>query len=408
MILAVPLMPADDGRSGIYRYLHRMSEALLESAPAAWQPVYFVLAGDRERFEHLPSSAVVEVGRRFAGPASNIVWHLAALPLLTRAHGARALLLPAGNRRLSPLSAIPQVVVVHDLNQLDVPGKYDRVRMAYVRQVVRRGLQRAQALVAVSSHTAEQLARIGIGHRRVTVVPNGVDRARFTEVTSASASAALRSVGLEKGYLLYVSRIEHPGKNHLRLLEAYARLCNRDPAAPPLVLVGSDWNGAEVVHARAEAPDLAGKVVFTGFVDDDLLPGLYQGARALVFPSLAEGFGLPLVEAMASGCPVLCSDRPPMNDIVGEAGVLFEPESAQSIAEALTRIVGDKRLRRRVSRRGRRRAADFDWCSTARRLWAVISQATGVHMDDRTATNNPAGPSVTPHRESQHGMESTG
>ncbi len=407
MKVAVPLMPADAGRSGIYRYLHQIAAALIDTAPRGIQPVFFVLEGDRPLFDHLPSASVVEVGRRHAGPAANVLWHLARLPIAARRQGAEALILPAGNRRLSPLARMPQVAVVHDLNQLDVPGKYDRLRLAYVRQVVRRGLLQADGLVAVSEHTADQLDRIGVSRHRITVIPNGVDRQRFARQSPGNTASALAQLGLPDDFLLYVSRIEHPGKNHLRLLEAYARLSHQKPQTPTLVLVGSDWNGAEAVHARAAEPDLSGRVHFTGFVNDDHLPALYHAASAQVFPSLAEGFGLPLVEAMSAGCPVACSDRAPMNDIVGEAGLLFDPDDIGDIARALEQVLKDEPLRRRLVDRGRRRARHFDWSTAARKLWIAVGRATGrsqlLAPDDESRR-----PTTVSGRETHHGLEYIG
>jgi glycosyltransferase involved in cell wall biosynthesis len=127
-----------------------------------------------------------------------------------------------------------------------------------------------------------------------------------------------------------------------------------------------------VVHRRAEAPDVREHVRFTGFVAEETLPALYSGAVALVFPSLAEGFGLPLLEAMAADCPVLCSDRPPMNEIVGDAGYCFEPEYPEDIAEGLQRVLGNEEVRKALIARGRRRVLRFTWTVTAESLWRQV------------------------------------
>jgi glycosyltransferase involved in cell wall biosynthesis len=157
------------------------------------------------------------------------------------------------------------------------------------------------------------------------------------------------------------------------LLEAYARLLQRRPDAPPLILAGRDHRHADVVHRRAEAPDLRPHVHFLGFVAEAHLPALYARARALVFPSLAEGFGLPLLNAMAVGCPVLCSDRPPMSDVVAEAALRFDPEDPDDLARALERVLDEPDLVERLITLGRERAREHPWTATAQALWRRVS-----------------------------------
>jgi glycosyltransferase involved in cell wall biosynthesis len=243
----------------------------------------------------------------------------------------------------------------------------------YARQVLVRALSRARAVVAVSSSTAEQLRRIGLPGNRIRVVRNGVDAERFARPSPEEVAEALAPLRLTPGYLLYVSRIEHPAKNHRNLLDAYAIVRRRCPNTPPLVLAGKDWDGAEVVHRRADQPDIREHVRFTGYVSEEVLPALYAGARALVFPSLAEGFGLPLLEAMAAGCPVLCSDRPPMNEIVGEAGYCFEPEYPEDIADGLELAVCDEQWREGLIARGHQRVLRYTWTVTAQALWRLAA-----------------------------------
>jgi len=293
--------------------------------------------------------------------------------------GMNALLLPAGNRRLAPFSNVDTTVVVHDLNQLVVDGKYDAFRTLYVKKFVFRGITHARTVVAVSQQTATQLRQLGVPPSRITVIPNGVDRERFEGQPRDAIEDTLQRLGLQEGYLFYVSRIEHPGKNHATLLEAYAALKARreiQGASPPpaLVFAGQDWNGAEQIHGRASALALDDDVHFLGFVEDADLPRLYAGAGAFVFPSLAEGFGLPLLEAMAANTPVLCSNRPPMSQIVADAGAQFDPEDVDGIAAALERVLGDDSLRDCLRERGRRRLDLYDWEAGARELWTLIHE----------------------------------
>lgn len=370
--LIMPLMPSDRGFSGIYTYIARISRSLIGTAPEGWEVRFPVLRSDKRLYPELPSEVLLEVEDRYAAAPANTAWHLAVLPRALGRYRASALLLPAGNRRVSPLSNVPTVLVVHDLNDLEATGHHDRLRGIYGRQLLGRAFTRANRVVAVSSRTADQIARLGVPGKQIRVVRNGVDHERFTAPPEDVVRETLAPLRLQPGYLLYVSRIEHPAKGHRNLLDAYASLRRRRPDAPPLVLAGKDWQGAEVVHRRAEAPDVREHVRFTGYVSEERMPALYAGALALVFPSLAEGFGLPLLEAMAAGCPVLCSDRPPMNEIMGDAGYCFEPEYPEDIADGIERILGDEELRQTLIARGKKRALRFTWEASAESLWRQI------------------------------------
>jgi glycosyltransferase involved in cell wall biosynthesis len=376
MKLVVPLMPTDQGHSGIFTYLERLSELLPTTAPPGASVTFHVLRRDRCLFPALQGEHLAEVPDVFASSAANVAWHLTVLPVALRRAGADVLLLPAANRRVSPLAPARQVLVVHDLNPLEPRPGEERLRTFYSREVLHRCYARAQAVVAVSEFTARQLRRVGVDERLITVIPNGVDLLRFTGWSESRIHEVLRTYRLQPGFFLYVSRIEHPAKNHRRLLEAYARLRHRRKDVPPLIFAGHDHVRADVVHRRAEAPDLRSDVHFLGYVVEEHLPALYAKARALVYPSLAEGFGLPLLQAMAAVCPVLCSDRPPMNDVIGEAGLCFDPEDPDAIAAAMASVLDEPERMGSFVERGRDRVRDYTWTATAQALWRLVQPGT--------------------------------
>lgn len=371
--LLMPLFPTDRGYSGIFTWIEQVSTRLPETAPPGWTVHYLLEKGTRRLFPRLPRAAsITEVQAGGEDRLRSLSWHVTQLPRWTRRLHADALLLPAGNRRICPFCHVPTVTVVHDLIGWEGSATRFAALSAARRAAVRRCLSGARSVVAVSAHTAEQVRRLGVEGHRIRVVRDGVDLERFSEVSPEQVASVLGALRLDPKFLLYVSRIEHPAKNHRNLIDGYALLRQRCPDTPPLVLVGKDWDGAEVVRRRAESPDVRDHVVFTGYVPSEQLPAIYRAAKALVFPSLAEGFGLPLLEAMAAGCPVLCSDRPPMNEIVGEAGHCFEPEYPEDIAEGLQRVVCDEEWRRGLVARGHQRVLRFTWTVTAQALWRQV------------------------------------
>jgi glycosyltransferase involved in cell wall biosynthesis len=173
-------------------------------------------------------------------------------------------------------------------------------------------------------------------------------------------------------FILYTSRIEHPGKNHARLIHAFADLKRKGGIPHQLVLAGTDRERAEEVHRAARESGFARDILFTGFVAAADLPLLYQAADLFVFPSLYEGFGLPILEAMACGTPVGCSKISSMPEVAGDAAVLFDPDEKDSIASAIRSIITGTDLRNALAARGLERSRQFSWAKTARQTLEVI------------------------------------
>ncbi|HJL34908.1 MAG TPA: glycosyltransferase family 1 protein, partial [Polyangiaceae bacterium LLY-WYZ-15_(1-7)] len=303
-------------------------------------------------------------------------WHLAALGRLARRRGADAVLLPAANRRLS-LGGPPTLAVVHDLAELHVRGKYHALRTPYVEHVVPRALRRAAAVVAVSGATRDDLVRhAGLAATAVRVVPNGVDVERFRP---GRAPAALRAelrqaLGFRGPFVYYPARLELPGKNHLRLLEAFARAARAGALPHHLVLTGSDWGAWARIDARARELGVRERLAWLGRVDAAWVPALVQEADAIAMPGLFEGFGLPALEGLACGTPVACSDTGALPEVVGELGVRFDPRSPEDMARALATALTHPVVRRRAAEEGPAWAARRSWCRTAARLDALLEE----------------------------------
>lgn len=376
--IGVACFASDGGRSGIGQYLVNVVRRLPELAPAD-QFVLFAPRRDRGLWDGIAPSATVElVDDRYDSPLSSLWWHATALPRRLRAHSCDVVFLPAGNRRLGFRYGVPGVATVHDLSQLHVPGKYDAARMFYATRVLPMLIGRQDRVVTVSGSTRDDvLERTRITAERVSIVPNGVDLSRYAVRDPAATTGAASRLGLDHPYLLYVARLEHPGKNHVTLLEAYARL-RAAGVTHKLVLAGPRWSGAEAIDAAVTRLGLAGHVVFTGFVAGEDLPALYAGATAFVFPSLYEGFGIPLLEAMACGVPCCVANCSSLPEVAGDAALLFDPRDPVAIADALHRLLDDDVLRARLRTRGLRRCAEFTWERSAQGVLDACRAAVGA------------------------------
>jgi len=357
------------GRSGVATYLFGLIDGLVRSAPDI-RLTLFGLANDKPLFARwLDHCDWEEVPERWRPAVRDIFWHQFILPGRLRQAGCDLVHIPS-YRRVLARPGRPQVLTIHDCASFRMPGKYDLARSTYTQRVVVPLARRAHEVITVSGTTADDVAQYyGVPRAGLAVIWNGIDHARF------NPSAASNAPALDWPYFLYVARLEHPAKNHVRLIEAFEQVVARHPDLPHrLVLAGADWHGADQVHARIAASPARSRIVTPGFVKTEALPGWYAGAEAMIYPSLFEGFGLPPVEAMACGCPVACSSRGSLAEVVGDAARLVDPDNPADIAASLLEML-DPAQRTRWRERGLRRAAQFDWREVGKLTAAAYRRA---------------------------------
>ena len=347
------------GKTGVAQYVFALTQALLAHAHEH-EITLFVLAEDVPLFAFVGDKIRLEiVGEKWRGALKNILWHQFVLPSVAKKLKLDVLHVPS-YRRMIWRKPCALLSTIHDLAPFHVQGKYDPLRMFYGRVIVKYLARRQDGIIAISTNTAEDIQRFfGIPVSKQNILLNGLDHARFKPAESGSTAKV--DGNLEQPYFLYVSRLEHPAKNHVRLIEAFNRFKAASGSPWLLALGGSDWHGAEVIHAAAKASPYAKDIRFLGFVSDATLPDLYRGAGAFVYPSLFEGFGLPPVEAMASGCPVISSTRGSLDEVVSEAALRIDPENIEEMAAALTTLATDENARKDLIRRGFANAKRFDW-----------------------------------------------
>jgi glycosyltransferase involved in cell wall biosynthesis len=353
-------------RSGIGRYTRALVEALLVLTPHDRLSLYL----DRPAAD-LPPGAEA----RCVPWPQRLVWTLWAAPRdLARHpvdlfHGVTGFELPR-------CSAARLVTTVHDLIPLRFPHLVPRRHRWAVRLLLPGALRRAHRVIAVSHATrAELLARYRLPAEKVVVVPEAAG-SRFQPPATAETARVLTRYRLDAPYVLFVGLLE-PKKNLSGLLDAVARLRRRGAwERLGLVMVGAAGWGTDDLPARATRLGLDGIVRFLGPVPDADLPALYAGARVFVFPSLWEGFGLPVLEAMAAGAPVVASRRGALPELVGEAAVLVEPDAA-ALAEGLGQVLADGALREKLRTAGLARARAYSWERTASETLAVYHAAMG-------------------------------
>lgn len=363
------------GRSGVAQYVFSLLRAM-RARGAEHQFKLFVLEGDRALFDFVADTMeIVPVPERYRSPVADISWHQTVLPGLAKRHGLDVLHVPS-YRRMVWSAPCARVTTIHDLAPFRLPGKYDWARMFYGRVVARQLAQRQDRIVAVSRTTARDLQEFfGVGPEKVSVVLNGLDHERFHPVRAGEAKAWAAQRGIDRPFFLYVARLEHPGKNHVRLIEAFNRFKTQTGSDWQLVLGGADWHGAEVIHRAIDTSPHAASIRRLGFVSDAEVVRWYQAADAFVYPSLFEGFGLPPLEAMACGCPVVCSPRGALSETVGEAAAIVDPEDIGGMQWELARLASDGNWRATLRAAGLKHAAGFQWNRAADLTLEAYAQA---------------------------------
>ena len=266
------------------------------------------------------------------------------------------------------------VVTIHDVIPLLWPQYVTRKHRFVVAAACRRLRQQADQVIVPSVATKDDVVRtLRIAPDRIAVIPWGCDERFRPDGVPERLAGAQRKYGLPSRYLLFVGTLE-PRKNLTTLLHAYAILrAERWDEELKLVVVGRKGWLYEEIFETVRRLALQQDVIFTDFVADDDLPDLYRGARLMVFPSLYEGFGLPILEAMASGIPVVASNTSSMPEVAGEAALLIDPRNPQTMAEAMARVLADRQFRTTLTRRGIARVQNFTWGSVAEKTLALYA-----------------------------------
>lgn len=371
------------GQGGIGKWVEQVANHLSCPGRGLVLEIY-VLEKDMPLFQSLAGKGnvrLVSVSEIFRGAVMSCLWHQVVWPILAMFRRIDIAHVPS-YRRMPAWMPCPTVATIHDLAPFELSGKYDCVRNAYARHVVPRLARRMDHIVAVSEDTAAAVRRhLKVPGHRISVLLNGLDP-QFRQVDEITKREAQDSVaakfGLGSKYWLYVSRLEHPGKNHCRLIEAFEIFCDRlgpEGESHQLVLAGADWHGAEIIHQKIRGSLRRRQIVTTGYISSFEIYGLYSGCLGLTFASLWEGFGLPLVEAMAMGKPVLASGRGALGEVLGDAGIRTDVEDPLKMAEGMTEIFKDRDKREAMIRAGYRRADDFDWNHTADGLVGIYRQS---------------------------------
>lgn len=306
-----------------------------------------------------------------ASRAGRVTWEQARLPGRLAALGAGVLHSTHHTLPLRPMRT-KRVVTVHDLTFFRLPGRYTPARRLYMQTMTRASARVADAIIVPSMAVRDDLVRtLGVDSAKVTVIYEAA-AGRFARAGDDAIASLRARYLLGAPYVLSVGSLE-PGKNRARLLRAYRALL--DEGLPyDLVIAGQPaWKYGEETGLVRDL-GLLPRVKYLGYAPDEDLPALYSGATVFAFPSLYEGFGIPVLEAMACGVPVLTSDVSATAEVAGDAALLCDPESVASIRDGLRRLLTDETLRADYAVRGLQRASQFSWARAAAETHALYER----------------------------------
>ena len=366
MRIAVDARPLAAPLTGIGRYTRALLDAMVE------QGHQWFLYSDRPLQVSLPENPRLWVrhGDALGGTPGSLRW---AQWQYTRWAVQDVVDLFWSPRHHLPLrlnKRIASVVTIHDLVWRQFPETMRPKNLWLERALMGPSIRKADRVICVSRFTASEVSRY---------YPSAVGKCQVIHEAAEEDIAVARPAGnLPPDYLLFVGTLE-PRKNLPRLLKAYARL-REDAAIPPLVIVGGGGWGGEDLPGLVASLELADRVVLCGYVSDAELQAIYAGARCLLMPSLYEGFGLPVLEAMQHGVPAIASSTSSLPEVVGDAGLLINPYSEAELASAMARMVHEPGLRADLSIRSAARAAEFSWRRAAEDTLALFEATLHEHQ----------------------------
>ena len=377
MRIGIDYTAAVNQGAGIGRYTRQLVQALLaldnrdEVVLLAAGGGRLARTGGTAPFLQVPNARLIHLS--LSERALTILWHRLRLPLWAELFTGRLDLFHSPDFALPPIRQARTVLTVHDLSFMRVPECSQPSLRAYLLRVVPPSVRRADVVLADSQSTRNDVVELlGVSPDRVRVLYPGVDEA-FRRVLDTHVLAEVRQrYRLPERFVLGVGTLQ-PRKNLPRLIEAYAR--SREDTDIKLVIAGGTGWMYEGIFRRVEDLGLQDEVYFPGYVADEDLPALYTLADLFAFPSLYEGFGLPPLEAMACGTPVVTSNVSSLPEVVGDAALTVDPHDVGALANAMRRVLNEPALRNAMVRRGLAQAQGFTWSRAAGELLHVYHEA---------------------------------
>ena len=296
------------------------------------------------------------------------LWHFSSCPKFVKNQNYDVVLYPAPERVLPVSFKTPGIAIVNTVLSSNVEGNRDWTQKIQIK----RGLYCCQKIIAASNFIKQDLIKHGIDSNKIEVVYNGIEHKLFFPAIDLQDDIVnVKPFAIKRPYFIYGSRLSGPEKKHIELIKAFSMFKEKTGLPHRLVISGSDGPFSAEIHKAAFESPYASDIFLTGYFPHESFPQLYAGAEALIFPSVNEGVGLPVLEAMATGIPVACSDAGALPEISGNNALYFNSDDIQQICDSMIKIVNNQTLRNEMVKKGVAWANNFSWEKTVQQTFEI-------------------------------------
>lgn len=351
-------------------------EVLNEMAPINDADEYVLFKNyDFEDYDVLKKHAnikIVDINVSKYSSLGNIIWHQWNFQRLQKEYKCDVAYIP--NFSLLLWKRIPTIVTIHDLIEFNVPNKFSKLRMMYRKIIDPMMVRNSTYITSVSECSKQDIIKFcGAKESKIEVITNAADQSRFRIYREEEVKACLVKYDLQyKEYCLFVGTIDYPGKNIMSALEAYVNLRKKYNIKEKMVIVGKNGFNSDVIYDYVNNSDYKDDIIFTGYLSDMDLPLVYSGSKVLIYLSLYEGFGLPVLEAMSCNIPVVCPNTSCFPEVIGDIPISVSPTSISEIEDKLYNLLSDDVFNRKISEECHERAKKFSWKQSALAYYKVF------------------------------------
>ncbi len=366
MKVGIDTFGCNHGQSGIGSYLTSLINELQNVTDISFE----LFGEESDRLTFIPAGGKVTFfGLNVEQKKSRRTWHQVKIDSLASRQHYDAILYPAGSEVIPLFQHVPGIAVVNNvLSDLFRANRNPFLRFAHIT-----ALKRTKAIIASSQYIRKDLVSLGIKAEKIEVVHHGIDHSHFYPHTEfMDESVPIKPFSIKRPFIIYASRLQNAEKKHVELIKGFSLFKKKTSLPHRLVLAGDEGGYSDEVRKAAAASEYASDIFLTGYFPHEHLPELYSCADACIFPSVTEGVGLPVIEAMASGIPVACAKAGSLPEIAGDCAFYFNPDDEEETAAAINTVVTDAKVRDRLLKAGFEWTKRFSWEKTAARTVDVI------------------------------------